>query len=50
MFPQIKQIQRLVVDEQEEQEDNVGVDGLAKGMGTVDRVDAEDVGWEDRRV
>lgn len=49
MFPQIKQIHRFVVEEQTEQEDRVGVFGLANGMGTEERVDDE-LGWEERRV
>jgi hypothetical protein len=49
MLPQIRQIQRFVVDEQEAQTERVGVEGLAKGIGTVDRVD-EEVGCDERRV
>jgi hypothetical protein len=40
MFPQIRQIQRLVVDGQELQVERVGVDGLENGIG-IER------GWEE---
>ena len=33
MFPQMRQIQRLVVEVQELQVDIVGVEGLENGMG-----------------
>ncbi len=48
MFPQMRQIQRFVVDEQAEHDDMLAVDGLAKGMG-VGRVEEEDSGWDDMR-
>lgn len=50
MVPHIRQIHRLVVDEQVEHEARVSLDGAENGMGTVERLDDEDVGWEVRRV
>jgi hypothetical protein len=47
-LPQIRQIQRFVVDEQEPQTERVGVEGLAKGMETEEEADA--VGCDDKRV
>jgi hypothetical protein len=50
MLPQMRQIQRLVVEAQSAQEDRVGVDGLAKGIGREERDVLEDVGCEERSV
>jgi hypothetical protein len=50
MLPQMRQIQRFVVDEQSTQEERVGVDGLAKGIGRAERVVLDDVGCDERRV
>lgn len=47
MLPQIRQIQRLVVDSQDEQADRVGAEGLANGM---ERVEEEVLGCDDRSV
>lgn len=47
MLPQIKQIQRFVVDWQDEQADKVGADGLANG---IERVEEAALGWDDRSV
>jgi len=47
MLPQIRQIQRFVVDEQDAQTESVGVEGLAKGTETEEEADA--VGCEDKR-
>ena len=49
MFPQMRHIHRLVVEGQEEQVDNIGVDGLANGIGTDERED-EEGGCEESRV
>lgn len=52
MFPQIRQIQRLDVegesDEQSKQREDEGLE--VNGMGTVDREVFAEVGWDDRRV
>ncbi len=48
MFPQMRHIQRLVVDGQEEHEDNIGVEGLLKGIERDVRVD-DDVGCDERK-
>ena len=41
MLPQIRQIHKLVVEEQAEQVDSDGVEGLANGNGTVEREEDE---------
>ncbi len=41
MFPQIRQIHKLVVEEQEEQVDSDGVEGLANGIGMEEREENE---------
>jgi hypothetical protein len=43
MFPQIRQIQRLVVELQSEQDERAGEDGSAKGIGA-DRAPLADDG------
>jgi len=48
MFPQMRQIQRLVVEGQSAQDERVGVDGFAKGIGRV--VSDDDLGCEESRV
>lgn len=50
MFPQIKQIQRFVVEEHIEQLDMVGLEVSENGIGLVPRVDVDGVGCEDRSV
>lgn len=50
MLPQMRQIQRLVVDEQSTHAEREGVEleAFAKGMGRA-RL-ADEVGWDDMRV
>lgn len=50
MLPQIRQIQRFVVEEQAEHEDRGKLDGLAKGIGCDDRAEVDDVGCDDKSV
>jgi hypothetical protein len=47
MLPQIRQIQRLVVDSQEEHADKVGADGFANGM---EGAEEETLGCDDMSV
>lgn len=49
MLPQMRHIQRLVVDEQVEQRERVGLEGSEKGIGLVFR-DEDVVGCEERSV
>jgi hypothetical protein len=49
MFPQIRQIQRLVVEEHVEQDASVGAEGFANGIGTLDLAEDAD-GCEERSV
>ena len=42
MFPQMRHIQRLVVELQSTQDERAGADGLAKGIGAERAVLAED--------
>jgi hypothetical protein len=48
MLPQIRQIQRLVVDSQEEHADKVGADGFANGMEGAE--EEETLGCDDMSV
>jgi hypothetical protein len=47
MLPQMRQIQRLVVDSQAEQADRVGAEGLANG---IERVEEAELGCDDISV
>lgn len=49
MLPQMRHIQRLVVDEQVEQRDKVGLDVSENGIGLVPRAENV-VGCDDKRV
>jgi hypothetical protein len=46
----MRQIQRLVEEEQSAHKERVGVDGFAKGIGREERDVLDDVGCEERSV
>ena len=48
MLPQMRHIQRFVVEEQQEQTERLVEVGSAKGMECDDR--AEEEGWDDKSV
>jgi hypothetical protein len=48
MFPQIRHIQRLVVELQSAQDERAGADGSVKKMGAL-RAPLEDDGWDVRK-
>jgi len=50
MLPQMRHIQRFVVEEQQEQTDWLEKVGLAKGMECEDRGEDKEEGWDDKSV